>query len=81
MGGGSNATTIYLIDQRLFAFSIFLLVRVTWSTKAAVIQNTEAYRLEYCTDCHLAQISFRKGVGEHVLHCDGSLKRLAIPRV
>jgi hypothetical protein len=62
-------------------FFIFSLVRVTWSTQAAVIQNTEAYRLENCTDCHLAQISFRKGAGEHVLHCDGSLKGLAIPRV
>ncbi len=32
-------------------------------------------------DCHLAQISLREGAGEHVLHCDGSLKGLAIPRV
>ncbi len=54
-------------------------MRVTWSTGAAVIQNTEASRLEYCPDCHLAQISLRKGAGEHVLHCDGSLKGLAIP--
>jgi hypothetical protein len=45
--------------------------------------NTEnrAYRLEYCPDCHLAQISLKKGVGEHILHCDGSIKGLAIPRV
>ncbi len=48
---------------------------------AAAIQNTEAYRPEYCPDCHLAQISLRKDAGEHVLHCDGSLKGLAIPRV
>jgi hypothetical protein len=37
--------------------------------------------IECCPDCHLAQIRFRKGMGEHVLHCDGSLKGLAIPRV
>jgi hypothetical protein len=30
-------------------------------------------RLEYCPDCHLAQISSRIGAREHVLHCDGSL--------
>ncbi len=52
-----------------------------WSTWAAVIQNIKAQRLEYCPDCHLAQTSLRKGAGEHVLHCDGSLKRLTIPRV
>ena len=44
------------------------------------MQNPEAQRLEYCLDCHLAQISLIKGSGEHVLHCDGSLKGLAIPR-
>jgi hypothetical protein len=39
--------------------------------------------MEYkgCPDLHLAQISLRKGAGEHVLHYDGSLKGLAIPRV
>jgi hypothetical protein len=36
------------------------------------MQNPEAQRLEYCLDCHLAQISWKRGVGEHVLHCDGS---------
>ncbi len=30
--------------------------------------------------CHLSHVSLRKGAGEHVLHCDGSLKGLAIPR-
>ncbi len=35
--------------------------------------------LEYCPDFHLAQISMRKGAGEHVLCYDGSLKGLAIP--
>jgi hypothetical protein len=39
------------------------------------------FRLEYCPDCHLGQISLRKGADEHVLHCDGSLKGLAIPRI
>jgi hypothetical protein len=43
-------------------------------TRAEVIQNPEASRLEYCPDCHLAQISLRRGAGEHVLHCDGSLR-------
>jgi hypothetical protein len=46
--------------------------------------NTEHRGLKakkYCPDCYLAQISLRKGVGEHVLHCDGSLKWLAIPSV
>jgi hypothetical protein len=37
--------------------------------------------IEYCPDCHLAQISLRKGAGEHVLLSAGSLKGLAIPRV
>ena len=50
-------------------------------TGAAVIQNTEAYRLEHCPECHLAQICLRKGVDEHVLLFVGNLKGLAIPRV
>jgi hypothetical protein len=39
--------------------------------------NTEprGLSLEYCPDCHLAQISLRRGAGEHVLHCDGRLRR------
>ncbi len=40
--------------------------------------------IEYCPDCHLAQISLKKVPREQfeqVLHCDGSLKGLAIPRV
>jgi hypothetical protein len=41
--------------------------------------NTEHRGLK--ADCHLAQISLKKGAGEHVLHCNGSLKELAIPRV
>jgi hypothetical protein len=32
-------------------------------------------------DCHLDQTSLRKGPGEHVLRCGGSLKGLVIPRV
>jgi hypothetical protein len=39
----------------------------------SVVQNTE--RLEHCPDCHLAQFTLRKGAREHVLHCDGSLKK------
>ncbi len=41
--------------------------------------NTEhrGLKAKYCPDSHLA----RKGAGEHVLHCDGSLNGLAIPRV
>ncbi len=62
-------------------FLLFSLVRETWSTRAAALQITEAYRIEHCPDCHLAQISFRKGAGAQVLHCDGSLKGLAIPRI
>jgi hypothetical protein len=50
-------------------------------TRAEVMQNPEAYRLEYCPDCHLAQISLRRGAAEHVLHCDGSLEGLFITRV
>ena len=38
-------------------------------------------RVLYRPDCRLAQISLRKGAGEHVLHWDGSLKGIAIPRV
>ncbi len=30
-------------------------------------------------DCYVAQISSRKGAGEHVLHSDGSLKGLVTP--
>ncbi len=43
---------------------------VTWRTRAEVI----GLRLEYCPDCHLAQISLRRNAGEHVLHCDGGLE-------
>jgi hypothetical protein len=75
-GGGVLAlrpTKIYI--DRLETVPLFCLsfVRETWSTWAAVIKNTEAYRLEYCPDCHLALISLRKGAGEHFLHCDGIL--------
>jgi hypothetical protein len=35
--------------------------------------------IEYCPDCHLAKIILRKGAGEHVLHCDASLKDLSYP--
>jgi hypothetical protein len=45
-----------------------------------VVQNTDVYRLEHCPDSYLAQISLRKGAVEHVLHCVGSIKGLAIPR-
>jgi prepilin-type processing-associated H-X9-DG protein len=38
-------------------------------------------RVEYCPDCHLFKISLRKGSGANVLHFDGSLKGLAIPRI
>ncbi len=69
-----------LIDWRPFRFSVFLLVRETWSTRAAEIQNTETKRPEYCPDCHFVQNILRKNAGEHVLYCDGSLKGLAIPR-
>jgi hypothetical protein len=54
-------------------FLVFSLVRETWSTRAAAIQNAEIYRIEDCPDCHLAQINLRKDADEHVLHCDGSL--------
>jgi hypothetical protein len=30
---------------------------------------------------NIAQISLKRGAGEHVLHCDGSLKGLVITRV
>ncbi len=40
-----------------------------------VIQNPEAERLEYCPDCHLTQISLRRGA------YDGSLEGLVITRV
>ncbi len=50
----------------------------TW---AAMVKNTEAKRLEHRPDSRLAQISLRKGVREHVLHCHGSLKGLEIPTV
>jgi hypothetical protein len=52
-------------------------MREAWSIQTVVIQTTEAQRLGYYHDSHLAQISLRKGPGEHVLHCEG----LAIPRV
>jgi hypothetical protein len=43
-GGGVRLlpTTIYFIDYRLYAFSVFSLVRVTWRTRAEIIQNPEA---------------------------------------
>ncbi len=69
------------IDGRPFPFSVFSLVSETSSTWTMIIQNTEAWRLEYDPECHLAQISLRKGAGEHVLHCDGNLKGLDIHRV
>jgi hypothetical protein len=45
--------------------------------------NTEPRGLKarVLPDCHLAQISLRRGVGEHVLHCDGSLEGLVINRL
>jgi hypothetical protein len=61
------------------AFSVFSLMREAWSTQTVVKQNTEAQRLGYFPDSHLAQISLRKGPGEHVLHCEGSLKGLPYP--
>jgi hypothetical protein len=51
----------YIFIGRTFALSVFSLVRETWSTRAAVIQNTVAQRLEYCPACHLAHINLRKG--------------------
>ncbi len=51
----------YISIGRTFALSVFSLVREAWSTRAAVIQNTEAQRLEHCPDCHLAHINLRKG--------------------
>ncbi len=67
---------------RPFPLSVFSLVRETWSTQSAVIQSSEAYRLEYFSDYHLDQISLKQEGGrEHVLHCDGSFKGLAMPRV
>jgi hypothetical protein len=39
---GMEPTMIYLIDSRMLTFSVFSLVRVTRSTRATVIQNTEA---------------------------------------
>ncbi len=33
-------------------------------------------RLDYRPDCHLAQMGWRKGARESVLHCDGNLKGL-----
>jgi hypothetical protein len=35
--------------------------------------NTDALRLEYCPDFHLAQISLKNGASEHVFYCDGRL--------
>ncbi len=78
MGGGVLRTTTIFFDRlETVPFSVFSLGRETWSTRAMLIQNTEAYRLEYCSDCRLAQISLRKCAVKHVLHCDGSLKGLA----
>jgi hypothetical protein len=76
-----EATAIYVNRLETVPFSVFSPVRETLSTGAAAIQNTEAQRLEYCPDCHLAQISLRNGASDHVLLCDGSLKGLAVPRV
>jgi hypothetical protein len=42
IGRDAGPTTIYLIDSRMLTFSVFSLVRVTGSTRAIVIQNTEA---------------------------------------
>jgi hypothetical protein len=53
--------SFFFLIGRAFALSVFSLVRDTLSTWVAVIQNTEAQRLEYCHDCHLALINFRKG--------------------
>jgi len=46
-----------------------LLAQVRW---ISVIQNPE--RLEYCPDCNLAQISLRRGAGEHGLSNNAQLQ-------
>jgi hypothetical protein len=45
--------------------------------------NTEhrGLKAKVLPDSHFAQISLRRGAGEHVLHCVRSLKGLAIPKV
>ncbi len=56
-------TTTYFGRLETVSFFHLFIVRETWSTLAAVIQNTEAERLQYCPDCHHAQISLRKRRG------------------
>ncbi len=62
-------------------FPIFSIERETWNTRTVVVLNKRGRRLEQRPVCHLAQISLKKGAREHVLHCDGSFKGLAILRV
>jgi hypothetical protein len=84
----SNKVAVDLSSQpkRLAAPLPFLVPSVVGSiicegTIAAKVQNKEAERLELGPDCHLAQISLRECAGEHVLHCDGSLKGLDTPTI
>jgi hypothetical protein len=70
---------IYFNRLETVPFLRHFTVRETESTRAAVLQSTEAKRLEYCTDCYLAQISLWKVVGEHVLHCEESIQGLPYP--
>ncbi len=52
----------------------------SWSTgRAAIEQNTEVKGWSKDHELHLAQISWSRELGEHVLYCDGSLQGLAVP--
>ncbi len=53
-------------------FLVYSIVREIMSIRVRLYR---IQRLEHRHDCHLAQISLRKGAGEHVLQCDGSLKK------
>jgi hypothetical protein len=71
--GRGNTENDDLFD-RLETVCFFCLFTGEGDMENAGRGNTEprGLRLEYCPDCHLAQISLRRGAGEHVLHCDGS---------
>jgi hypothetical protein len=59
---------IYFNRLETVPFSVFSLVREIRHIEYTGCGNTEhrGRKEESCPDCHLAQISWRKGVGEHV---------------
>ena len=62
--------------NRLETVPFFRLFTVEGDIEYTGCGNTEHrdQKARVLLECRLAKIGLRKGAGEHVLHCDGSLK-------